>query len=82
MSQEWNVQDPDKYLPPAIEPETEATIHEDGQEPSIDFAEINRLAIEVIHGKHGTGAARRASLGENADVVLSEVRRLRIQNGI
>ena len=82
MSQEWNVQDPDKYLPPAIEPETEETIHEDGQEPSIDFAEINRLAIEVIHGKHGTGAARRASLGENADVVLSEVRRLRIQNGI
>ena len=41
--------------------------------------DINRLAYEVLAGKHGRGAAREESLGDMYQAVQEEVLRLRLQ---
>lgn len=48
-------------------------------ERAFDESEINRLAYEVLEGKHGRGAAREESLGDMYGVVQEEVLRLRLQ---
>ena len=49
-------------------------------EPEDRTEEINRLAIETIHGKHGrVRKDREASLGELYQDVMAEVIRIRLQ---
>lgn len=46
---------------------------------AFDEGEINRLAYEVLAGKHGRGADREESLGDMYEAVQEEVLRLRLQ---
>ena len=48
-------------------------------ERAFDEGEINRLAYEVLAGKHGRGAQREESLGDMYKVVQEEVFRLRLR---
>ena len=50
------------------------------EQPEVRTEEINRLAIETIHGKHGLlRKDREASLGELYQDVMAEVIRIRLQ---
>lgn len=50
------------------------------EEKKLAKEDLDRLAQETLRGEHGTGPARKKSLGKNYEAVQKEV--LRIRNAV